>query len=174
MPPIAITFAESALGDLEAIKDWYAEQKAPHVGKRLVAEIFERVEALAEPPDMGRIVPEFQQPFLREFIFPPFRIVYRHDRDRVRDTVNFHDPRMQTGIIRPPVTELTAYNTDQVVVQVVPGTLLLFPAWLPHSVDRNRSDRERISLSFNLMFSHYAERMAKLLWEGGIRRSGSG
>ena len=30
------------------------------------------------------------------------------------DTVNFHDPRPQTGIIRPPVTELTAENTDQV------------------------------------------------------------
>ncbi len=34
------------------------------------------------------------------------------------DTVNFHDPRPQTGIIRPPVTELTAENTDQVVVEV--------------------------------------------------------
>lgn len=32
------------------------------------------------------------------------------------DTVNFHDPRSQTGIIRPPVTEQTAENTDQVVV----------------------------------------------------------
>ncbi len=84
MPPIAITFAESALGDLEAIKHWYGEQGVPHVGKRLIAEIFERVEALAKPPDMGRIVPEFQQPFLREPIRPPFRIVYRHDGDRVR------------------------------------------------------------------------------------------
>ena len=31
------------------------------------------------------------------------------------DTVNFHDPRPQTGIIRPPVEDLTAENTDQVV-----------------------------------------------------------
>ena len=30
------------------------------------------------------------------------------------DTINFHDPRNQTGIIRPPVVELTAENTDQV------------------------------------------------------------
>ena len=27
------------------------------------------------------------------------------------NTINFHDPRPQTGIIRPPVTELTAENT---------------------------------------------------------------
>ena len=42
------------------------------------------------------------------------------------DTVNFHDPRPQTGVIRPPVTELTAENTDRVVVNVSNGTLLMF------------------------------------------------
>jgi uncharacterized protein (TIGR02466 family) len=31
------------------------------------------------------------------------------------DTINFHDPRPQATVIRPPVTELTTYNTDQVV-----------------------------------------------------------
>jgi uncharacterized protein (TIGR02466 family) len=51
------------------------------------------------------------------------------------DTINFHDPRAQTAVIRPPVIALTAYNTDQVVVAVRTGTLILFPAWLPHSVD---------------------------------------
>lgn len=39
------------------------------------------------------------------------------------DTINFHDPRPQTAIIRPPVTELTAYNMDQVVLPVNEGTL---------------------------------------------------
>ena len=54
------------------------------------------------------------------------------------DTVNFHDPRPQTGIIRPPVAELTAQNTDQVVVNVSKGTLLMFPAYLCHSVFTQR------------------------------------
>ena len=80
------------------------------------------------------------------------------------DTVNFHDPRSQTGIIRPPVTELTAENTDQVVVKVSDGTLLMFPSWLPHSVDANGSDETRISVGFNIMFSACTERMSKPLW----------
>ena len=80
------------------------------------------------------------------------------------DTVNFHDPRPQTSIIRPPVTELTAQNTDQVVVQVSKGTLLMFPAYLWHSVARNESDELRISISFNLMFSFFAETLSKPLW----------
>lgn len=80
------------------------------------------------------------------------------------DTINFHDPRPQTGIIRPPVTELTAYNTDQVVVKVAVGALILFPAWLPHSVDPNTSGANRVSVSFNAMFTGFAERLAKPLW----------
>jgi uncharacterized protein (TIGR02466 family) len=80
------------------------------------------------------------------------------------DTINFHDPRPQTTIIRPPVTELTAENTDQLVVKVSDGTLLMFPSWLPHSVDASGSDETRISISFNIMFSAFTERMSKPLW----------
>ena len=80
------------------------------------------------------------------------------------DTINFHDPRPQTGVIRPPVTALTAENTDQVVVRVKNGTLLLFPAYLAHSVDSNASEETRVSISFNLMFSSFAEELARPLW----------
>jgi len=80
------------------------------------------------------------------------------------DTINFHDPRSQTSIIRPPVTELTAHNTDQVVMRVSNGTLLLFPAYLCHSVSANESDQPRISISFNLMFSLFAENLSEPQW----------
>ena len=53
---LTISFAESAVADLEAIRIWYAEQG----------------------------VPEFDQPWLRELIFPPFRIVYRREATRAR------------------------------------------------------------------------------------------
>jgi uncharacterized protein (TIGR02466 family) len=80
------------------------------------------------------------------------------------DTINFHDPRHQASVIRPPVVELTAENTDQVVVKVTDGTLLLFPAYLEHSVDATASDEERISVSFNVMFSSFTENLSKPLW----------
>ena len=68
------------------------------------------------------------------------------------DTINFHDPRNQSGILRPPVVELSAENTDQVVVKVKDGTMLVFPSYLQHSVDPSASNEERISISFNIMF----------------------
>lgn len=80
------------------------------------------------------------------------------------DTINFHDPRPQTAIVRPPVGELTALNTDQVVLRVEEGALVIFPSWLLHSVDPNRSSALRISVSFNAMFSSYAETMSQPLW----------
>jgi plasmid stabilization system protein ParE len=84
MPKVAIRFAESAIADLEAIRTWYIEQGVPDIGERFVEEIVGRIEALRDHPEMGRIVPEFEQPFLRELIHPPFRIVYRRDPKHVR------------------------------------------------------------------------------------------
>jgi plasmid stabilization system protein ParE len=81
--PATVRFALSALADLEAIRAWYEEQGVPEVGTRLVSEIVARIEHLADHPEIGRIVPEFSQPFLRELIHPPFRVVYRRDRRRV-------------------------------------------------------------------------------------------
>lgn len=84
MPKVTIRFAESAIADLEAIRTWYAEIGAPDVGDRFVEDIVARVEALGDHPELGQIVPEFSQRFLRELIHPPFRIVFRRDPKHVR------------------------------------------------------------------------------------------
>lgn len=84
MPGTAIRFAASAVADLEELHIWYANQGAPGVGERMVAEIVARIETLADYPAIGRMVPEFDQPFLRELIHPPFRIVYRREPEFVR------------------------------------------------------------------------------------------
>ncbi|MGA8261644.1 MAG: type II toxin-antitoxin system RelE/ParE family toxin [Arenicellales bacterium] len=79
-----VRFTESTIRDLEAVRAWYVEQGVADAGTRLVGEIFRRVEVLVENPDIGRVVPEFDQNFLRELIHPPFRIVYRRDAHKVR------------------------------------------------------------------------------------------
>jgi len=79
MAAAGISSVESALGDLVGIQEWYTAERVPEVGDRFVAEIFQHVEVFADHPDIGRIVPEFGQPFLRELIHPPFWVVYRRD-----------------------------------------------------------------------------------------------
>jgi toxin ParE1/3/4 len=81
---IPITFAESAVKDMERIREWYAEQQASDAGKRLIINILAQVERLSAFPESGRMVPEFGIANLREIILSPFRIVYRLDKNRVR------------------------------------------------------------------------------------------
>lgn len=72
------------MADLTDILAWYSSDGVPEVGLRLIRRILERIELLADHPEMGRMVPEFGQRTLRELIYPPFRIVYRHDPDLLR------------------------------------------------------------------------------------------
>jgi len=78
-----IEFADSAREDLRGIIDWYSAQDVPDVGRRLASEIIERLRQLESFPDSGRVVPEFETPWLRELEHPPFRIVYRRDEGLV-------------------------------------------------------------------------------------------
>ena len=78
-----ISFAESAVTDLEDILDWYTDQQVPEVGKQQVSIIIQQVEQLREQPEMGRIVPEFNNENLREIIRPPYRIVYRRQKLKI-------------------------------------------------------------------------------------------
>ena len=81
---IKISFAGSALGDLEDVLEYYKEAKIPHVGERLVSQVIKDIELIGKQPEMGRVVPEFELDYLRELIRPPFRIVYRRERNEVR------------------------------------------------------------------------------------------
>jgi plasmid stabilization system protein ParE len=81
---VKITFAESAVKDLEGILAWYADQQVPVTGEKFIREIMAQVERLTYFPGSGRMVPEFGIVNLREIIHSPFRIVYRLDKSRAR------------------------------------------------------------------------------------------
>src|SRR5258708_8370999 len=72
--------------------------------------------------------------------------VYYVQTQQGANTINFLHPRPQTAIIHPPIAELTAKNTEQILVSVTDGMPLMIPAWPQHSVHPNRSARPRISI----------------------------
>ncbi len=71
-----ISFASSVLGDIEEIKSYYLEQGVPEVGDDIVESAVAHVETLLDHPDIGRVVPEFDQQHIRELIHSPYRIIY--------------------------------------------------------------------------------------------------
>ena len=54
-PRVSISFAVSALTDLEAVLAWYAEQQVPEVGRRFVGQIITRIQSLGENPKIGAL-----------------------------------------------------------------------------------------------------------------------
>ena len=80
--------------------------------------------------------------------------------------ISFEDPRPQTQVIMPPVREQTPLNGNMVTFRVKAGRMVLFPAWLPHSVPLNRSEGNRISIAFTLMFRDYVADASAPLWQG--------
>ena len=72
----AVVLARSAEADLEAIVSYVARenpQAALRLGRALVASL----RSLEAFPELGRVVPEFNQESLREIVRRPYRIIYR-------------------------------------------------------------------------------------------------
>jgi hypothetical protein len=75
-----------------------------------------------------------------------------------------------TGIIRPPVTALTAQNTDMVATRVQEGRPLVLPSRLQHSVSPGEAVSERVRANFNVMFTAQTESMSTPCGERGALR----
>ena len=71
-----LIWAPSARLDLKELITYIAESR-PTVAAHFATHLFRTVEHLADFPESGRIVPEFDDPSIREVIRKPCRIVYR-------------------------------------------------------------------------------------------------
>lgn len=78
-----ISFSKSAIDDLKSIKEYYQEQGVHQIGQDFVVAIIEHIETLSAHPDVGRVVPEFNDDSIRELIHSPFRIVYLCESESV-------------------------------------------------------------------------------------------
>ncbi|OQW42430.1 MAG: addiction module toxin RelE [Proteobacteria bacterium SG_bin4] len=79
-----VSISNSAFTDLENMIGYYTEEGTPHIGLKFAKEIIEHIQVLADHPDMGRIVPEFQLAHIREIIVAPFRVVYLREKSAIK------------------------------------------------------------------------------------------
>lgn len=83
MVGVRVDLTQSAHGDLADIIECYTAQCVSQVGVPLVTEIRDRLRQLNAFPDSGKLVPEFDTPWLSELEHSPYRIVCRRDGDAV-------------------------------------------------------------------------------------------
>jgi addiction module RelE/StbE family toxin len=71
-----LIWSPQSLRDLESIRD-YVSTDSPRYAALVVGRIVQGVERLTDFPESGRVVPERDDPQLREVIVRPYRVVYR-------------------------------------------------------------------------------------------------
>lgn len=79
-----ISISKSGFDDLQDIKVYYEEEGVPHIGDGFITSIIRHIETLSDNPKIGRVVPEFNSPKIRELIHSPFRIVYLYENETIR------------------------------------------------------------------------------------------
>jgi len=88
-----LIWSPRAAADLEAIREHIAYDSELYAGL-MVSRLVAAPSRLIQFPELGRIVPEYAQPDLRELIVRPYRLVYRLRGEFVEIATVFHAARM--------------------------------------------------------------------------------
>lgn len=75
-----LRWSPTAQQDLRNFAGYIAESN-PSAARRFVQRVVGLVERLSDFPELGRVVPEFDDPEIREMIRRPCRIIYRIKAD---------------------------------------------------------------------------------------------
>ena len=89
-----------AAEDLEAIAAYIAQDSEAYASS-VVRTILQKCRVLADFPELGRIVPEFENDALREIFAYSYRIIYKVETDRVIIAAIVHGKRLLELAIKP-------------------------------------------------------------------------
>ena len=94
----SVTWSPESIRDVESIRVFVA-QDSPVYAELVTRRIVAAVERLYAFPESGRIVPERQDPEIREIIVAPYRVVYRLRTGAVEIATVFRGSRSFPEII---------------------------------------------------------------------------
>ena len=89
---VKVIWTTIARSDLKSIYEYISEDSSFYA-KRFIDKLVDKVEILETYPNMGRVVPEFENQKIRELIEGNYRIVYRTSSDRVEIIRVHHSSR---------------------------------------------------------------------------------
>jgi toxin ParE1/3/4 len=87
-----LIWSPRSIRDLESIHE-HISQDSPLYADLVVQRLVRAPDRLLQFPESGRIVPEREQPDIRELIVRPFRVVYRLQGDSVEIVTVFRASR---------------------------------------------------------------------------------
>jgi len=88
-----LEWSEEALEDIESIAN-YIEKDSPTYAKSVVSKFFEKAELLQEFSELGRKVPEMNNPQIREIFVYSYRLIYKIERTKILFIAVVHGRRL--------------------------------------------------------------------------------
>ena len=97
-----VVWSPAALEDVDAIAAYIARD-SPHYAASVVRQLVEAARRLADFPESGRRVPEFDDASLRELLVSSYRLIYRLDESLVTIATVVHQKQsFASGVGRLP------------------------------------------------------------------------
>jgi len=90
---VEVRWTPQAADDLDAIAEFIA-QDSLHYASLFVMDVVQAAERLARLPRVGRVVPEINDPAIREIILGNYRIIYRLRTDVAEILTVYHGARL--------------------------------------------------------------------------------
>ena len=88
-----IVWSRRASIQFEAAQNYIAEE-APRFADAFIDRILELTNELLEYPKIGRVVPEYANPNVRERIHGHYRILYNLDNEEIQILALYHDAQL--------------------------------------------------------------------------------
>ena len=88
-----VRWTRQATDDLDSIAQFISKD-SPQYARLFVSDVFQTVERLSEFPQSGRIVPELNDPLIREVILGNYRLVYRFKAKLIELLTLYHGARL--------------------------------------------------------------------------------
>ena len=88
-----VRWTPQAADDLELIAD-FISQDSHHYASLFVLDILQAVDRLIDFPQSGSVVPEINDPIIREVLFGDYRIIYRLRQNLVEILTVFHGSKL--------------------------------------------------------------------------------
>ncbi|MBI1938275.1 MAG: type II toxin-antitoxin system RelE/ParE family toxin [Ignavibacteriales bacterium] len=88
-----ISWTEQALSDIQEICG-FIEKDSFRYAQIFADKVFAAVENLSKYPELGRVVPEYNNARIREIIFGNYRIIYKYKHDEIVILTVYHSARL--------------------------------------------------------------------------------
>jgi plasmid stabilization system protein ParE len=95
----ALIWSREALGDIESIAE-YISKDSPFHAQQVAERMLEVGDSLPQQPKIGRIVPEMNNPQVRERFIYSYRLIYELKGDAIHVLAVIHGKRLLESVER--------------------------------------------------------------------------